>query len=58
MNIRTVKELAKLMKEYDLTALSLETSEGKVSLGRTPGAAQAEAAPAPAKPRRRKAAAP
>lgn len=51
MNIRTVKELIRLMKENDLTSLALETAEGKIALSRqaapaAPAAPAASAAPA------------
>ena len=37
MNIRTVRELAKLMKTYDLTELELKEETGAVHLTRTAG---------------------
>ena len=37
MNIRTVRELAKLMKTYDLTELELKEEAGAVHLTRTAG---------------------
>lgn len=46
MNIRTVRELAKLMKEYDLSELELEDEQGSVRFVRA--GAPAPVLPAPA----------